>query len=191
MGADSDGRADVSPFLSTLPRRERHAIIPPDARATRGSIHASAQEPKRPHFPSPIARQKFQPTLPRRERHEHGVEIWPVCVFQPTLQRLERLRRPALELPPDVVSMHAPVKERRGRQSRDTPATCFHLPSRRRKAGYRFSRMSLSVRAGVIASGSSLISMIAGLPLVRARSKAGAKASVVSTVSPWPPKARA
>lgn len=112
-------------------------------------------------------------------------------MFRSTLPRRERLRRPALELLPDVVSMHAPVKERRGRQSRDTPATCFHLPYRRRKAGYRFSRMSVSVRAGVIASGSSLISMIAGLPLVRARSKAGAKASVVSTVSPWPPKARA
>ena len=45
----------------------------------------------------------------------------------------------------------------------------------------------VSVLVGVIASGSSLISMIAGLPLARARSKAGAKSAVFSTVSPWPP----
>ncbi len=49
------------------------------------------------------------------------------------------------------------------------------------------SRIWVIVRVGVIASGSSLISMIAGLPLARARSKAGAKSAVFSTVSPWPP----
>ena len=49
------------------------------------------------------------------------------------------------------------------------------------------SRISESVRVGVIASGSSFTSMIAGLPLARALRKAAAKSSVFSTVSPWPP----
>ena len=48
-------------------------------------------------------------------------------------------------------------------------------------------RISVSVRVGVIASGSSLISMIDGLPLARALRNASANSSVFSTVSPWPP----
>ena len=51
----------------------------------------------------------------------------------------------------------------------------------------RRSRMSVRDLVGVIASGSSLTSTIAGLPLARARSNAGAKSAVRSTVSPWPP----
>src|SRR5262245_16349264 len=54
-----------------------------------------------------------------------------------------------------------------------------------------FSRIAESVVAGVIASGSIFSSMMAGLPAREARSKAGAKSSVRSTVSPWPPNARA
>ena len=45
--------------------------------------------------------------------------------------------------------------------------------------------------AGVIASGSIRTCRIEGLPDATARSKAGANWSVVSTRSPWPPKARA
>src|SRR5688572_2777966 len=56
---------------------------------------------------------------------------------------------------------------------------CFDLKA--------FSRIADSVVAGVIASGSILSSMIAGLPEALARSNAGAKSAVRSTVSPWPP----
>ena len=42
-----------------------------------------------------------------------------------------------------------------------------------------------SVEEVLIASGSTLTSMIAGLPDAAARSKAGANCSVVATVSPW------
>src|SRR5712692_754578 len=54
-----------------------------------------------------------------------------------------------------------------------------------------FSRIADSVVAGVMASGSMRSSTIAGLPEREARSKAPAKSSVRSTVSPCPPKARA
>jgi len=54
-----------------------------------------------------------------------------------------------------------------------------------------FSRIAERVVAGVIASGSMRSSISAGLPDFEARSNAGAKSSVRSTVSPWPPKARA
>ena len=43
----------------------------------------------------------------------------------------------------------------------------------------------------VIWSGFCCNSMMAGLPLATARSKAGAKASSVVTTSPWAPKLRA
>lgn len=49
---------------------------------------------------------------------------------------------------------------------------------------YPPSLICVSVLVGVMASGSSLTSMIEGLPLARARSKAGAKSAVSSTVSP-------
>jgi hypothetical protein len=51
------------------------------------------------------------------------------------------------------------------------------------------SRICDKVRVGVIASGSIRQCTIAGLPELSARSKAGANSSVVSTRSPWPPKA--
>src|SRR5688572_9116464 len=60
---------------------------------------------------------------------------------------------------------------------------CFDLSA--------FSRIADRVVVGVIASGSSLISISAGLPEAEARSKAPAKSSVRSTVSPCAPKARA
>ena len=49
------------------------------------------------------------------------------------------------------------------------------------------SRMPVRVTDGVIASGSILSSMTAGLSDVSARSNAGAKSSVRVTVSPWAP----
>ena len=56
---------------------------------------------------------------------------------------------------------------------------------------YRDPLISLSVRRMVSASGSIGSSMIAGLPDAMARSSAGRNSSVVRTVSPCPPKARA
>ncbi len=53
------------------------------------------------------------------------------------------------------------------------------------------ARIWLSVVAGVIASGSIFTWMIAGRPELSARSNAGKNSAVSSTVSPWPPKARA
>ena len=50
-------------------------------------------------------------------------------------------------------------------------------------------RMPCNVPVGVMASGSMKQCRIAGRPLARARSRAGAKSSVRSTRSPWPPKA--
>jgi putative tryptophan/tyrosine transport system substrate-binding protein len=54
-----------------------------------------------------------------------------------------------------------------------------------------FSRMAESDIAGVSASGSTFTCRIAGLPDLRAASKAGKKSAVFSTVAPKPPKARA
>ena len=54
-----------------------------------------------------------------------------------------------------------------------------------------FSRMACKVRLGEMISGSTFRCNMAGRPLAKARSKAGANSSVCITVSPWPPKARA
>ena len=53
------------------------------------------------------------------------------------------------------------------------------------------ARIWLSVVVGVIASGSIFTWMIEGRPEPSARSNAGRNSAVSSTVSPWPPKARA
>ena len=53
------------------------------------------------------------------------------------------------------------------------------------------SRMALSVVEGVIASGSTFMWMIAGLPEATESSNAWAKSAVFSTLAPKPPKARA
>ncbi len=50
-------------------------------------------------------------------------------------------------------------------------------------------RMPCKVPVGVIASGSIRQCSTLGRPLARARARAGAKSSVRSTRSPWPPKA--
>jgi protein PsiE len=52
-------------------------------------------------------------------------------------------------------------------------------------------RMADKVVVGVIASGSTLTCRIEGRPDANARSYAGRNSAVSSTVSPWPPKARA
>ena len=53
------------------------------------------------------------------------------------------------------------------------------------------ARMADKVVVGVIASGSTLTCRIEGRPEASARSYAGRNSAVSSTVSPWPPKARA
>ena len=53
------------------------------------------------------------------------------------------------------------------------------------------ARMADRVVVGVIASGSTLTCRIEGSPEASARSYAGRNPAVSSTVSPWPPKARA
>lgn len=53
------------------------------------------------------------------------------------------------------------------------------------------ARMADKVVVGVIASGSTLTCRIEGRPDANARSYAGRNSAVSSTVSPWPPKARA
>ena len=52
-------------------------------------------------------------------------------------------------------------------------------------------RIADKVVVGVIASGSTLTCRIEGRPEANARSYAGRNSAVSSTVSPWPPKARA
>ncbi len=70
-------------------------------------------------------------------------------------------------------------------QTRPTSRGWCWTSTRSSARRYRFSRICVRVRVGVMASGSRCTSMIAGLPEARARSKAGPNSSVVSTVSPW------
>src|SRR6185436_3291459 len=135
----------------------------------RGALHKAKRGRRAPATPpeGPDFRQRLHVPRPedaalRRLRSAPG--------------RLPRLsRQPALRL--------LRVPQVRARPPGRPEVHCFDLIA--------FSRIAESVVAGVMASGSIFSSIRAGLPEREARSKAGAKSSVRSTVSPCPPKARA
>src|ERR1700691_5252647 len=81
----------------------------------------------------------------------------------------------------------------RTRPSFETPAAAG--PQDEVGACFAFSsacaRIADNVVVGVIVSGSTLTCRIEGRPEASARSYAGKNSAVSSTVSPWPPKARA
>src|SRR5579859_3693296 len=87
-----------------------------------------------------------------------------------------------------ILRYSCPIRGGAFRSERDGVSAAGAQPS---CAASDFARMFDSVVTGVIASGSILSRMIAGLPLACAALNASAKSSVRSTEAPKPPKARA